>query len=138
MVSLSGRRYLGRAEEAARLDGEDVALELVELGDGELRFHRPDTAGVLVVPPAEAAVGDHEGQLRHLELLPHVADEVRQVLFVLGDEAGVAAVVPPLRPAEAGDLVAAPVVGGEVPADVAEHFPDALHHPGVVLADLAA
>ena len=93
---------------------------------------------------ARAHYADNEGQLGRLQVLTHIADEVREIFAVARIPARLAArgigaavdhIVPALKPHKARQLIAGlGIVGGIHAFDVTKHFADVLEHQPIIHA----
>ncbi len=111
-----------------------MAGVLLEVGNCALGVDQvqPDA---LHLGAADPGIRDDKGQVL-AELAPHVRDQVDQIGFVISDTF-LGAVVPPLMPSEARDLVVPSRVLGELGAEIAQHVLHRAEHVGPHVTDLA-
>ena len=139
MMAVAGiRRIFGFADEIVRLDEEHVASEL-----GTCRCRRLGLAqrGPLArgLHPRAGQLTDDDRQVRRVQFLAHVLDEVHQVGFVFRHgRLRLAAVVPSLIPYEAAEFVAAAVIAGEIGLQIRQRLANFRDHLRVVRTYLAA
>ncbi len=138
MVGLAGGGLLLRAVEVLGPDEGDGARELLALRYGGLGTHEGDGARVLLLVAAHPRLGDHEREVRGVELLAGVPDEAGQVLLVGVVEGLVDAIVPALVPADPQELDAVVLEIREARVDAGDRLAIQPEEVRVRGADLAA
>ena len=131
-------RVLRLADEITGRHEHDVILEFRAFGDGGLGVSQSRPL-LRCVDPGTRQLADDHGKLRRTELLADIANQVHQILLILGDSGlRIHAVVPTLIPDEASQLDRGTVIGRKILLQVRQSRTDFGDHLKIIWADHSA